>query len=217
MTLKAFPVDRQLTLPFVTHNAARVDDLVAHYNLPLDSTAPNLVRPGFWDQTVVGQRRPLADWARLQLYGVLWAATGIDQMYPADYPRVRTDFEADASFEGKLPQPPVLNESSMAFPVLEAGLRAAGGTPVILVNEPILISGGKNSDIRYNSYYPHWAYDQYRQMLAGKAAEGGWNTLDLWNLVPASEFTNTPFHMTPKGESLLAAQVKLAIQQHVCP
>jgi hypothetical protein len=215
MTLKAFPVDRQLILPFVANNAARVDSLITRYHLPLDPAAPNLVHPGFWDQTVVGQRRPLADWVRLQLYGILWAATGIDQVYPADYQRVRMDFEADALYDGM--QPHVLNESYLAFPLLEAGLRVAGGTPMILVNEPILISNGNNSDIRYNSYYPRWAYDQYRQMLAGKAAAGGWNYLDLWNLVPASEFTNTPFHMTPKGESLLATQVKVAIQQRVCP
>jgi len=215
VTLKAFLVDKQLTLPFVTHNSARVDSLITRFDLPLDPAAPDLVRPGFWDRFLLSQRRPLADLARLQLYGILWAATGTDQVYPADYQHVRMDFEADATFDGM--QPPILDESTLALPLLEASLRMAGETPVILVNEPILISSGKNSDIRYNSYYPHWAYDQYRQMLAEKAAAGGWNYLDVWNLVPASEFTNTPFHMTPQGESLLAAQVKLAIQHHVCP
>ena len=39
--------------------------------------------PTFWDRTLIGARRPLADLLRLQLYGVLWAATGIDQDIPA--------------------------------------------------------------------------------------------------------------------------------------
>lgn len=215
VSLESFPADKQLSAPLVANNPARVDDLIARYRLPLDPASPDLVRPTFWDRTLIGRRRPLADLVRLQLYGVLWAATGLDQAYPAEYDRAQTDFEADYSFHGM--QPPVLDESTLAFPVLEAGLRAAGGTPAILVNEPILISAGKNSDIRYNFYYPRWAYDQYRRMLAERAAAGGWNYLDLWDLVPPAEFTNTPFHLTPKGESLLAAHIQAAIRQKICP
>jgi hypothetical protein len=214
-TLEAFPADKQLTPPLVANNAARVDDLIARYGLPLDPASPDLVRPSFCERTLVGQRRPLADLLRLQLYGLLWSATGVDQFYPASYDRASTDFDTDVSFHGI--QPPTLPESSLAFPLLEAGLRIASGTPVLLVNEPILVSGGENSGIRYNFYSPRWAYDQYRRMLAEKAAAGGWNYLDLWDLVSAGEFTNTPFHMTAKGESLLAAQVQAAIQQQICP
>ena len=37
---------------------------------------------------------------------------------------------------------------------------------MLLVNEPMLISNGANSEIRYNFFYPRWAYDEYRSMLA---------------------------------------------------
>jgi hypothetical protein len=73
-----------------------------------------------------------------------------------------------------------------------------------LVNEPILVSTAKNSAIRYNFFYPRWAYDQYRTLLDEQAKAANWRYLDLWNLVPESEFTNSAIHLTPAGETLLA-------------
>jgi len=80
------------------------------------------------------------------------------------------------------------------------------------VNEPILISRGENSDIRYNFFYPRWAYDDYRQALQAKAIANGWNYLDLWDLVPESEFTNSAIHLTPAGEQLLAERIAWEIE-----
>jgi hypothetical protein len=114
-------------------------------------------------------------------------------------------------------QPPILDESQLVFSILEAGLQAAGQTPVILVNEPILVSTGKNSDLRYNFFYPRWVYDQYRQMMKDKAQANKWNYLDLWNLVPMDQFTNSAIHLTPAGESLLAEQLKQTVLQQACP
>jgi lysophospholipase L1-like esterase len=82
----------------------------------------------------------------------------------------------------------------------------------ILVNEPMLISTGLNSDIRYNFFYPRWAYDKYRQILADHAAERDWHYLDLWDLVPAAEFTNSAIHLTPAGERLLANRIAEVLQ-----
>jgi hypothetical protein len=215
MTLEAFPLDSQLTSPIVANNAARVDTLIARYQLPLNPGDPALVRPNFWDQTLIGQRRSLADLFRLQMYGVLWAATGIDQSYPVDYVHAQTNLVSDVTYHGM--QPPTLVESKLAFSVLQAGLKAAGKTPVLLINEPILVSTGKNSAVRYNFYYPRWAYDQWRQMMSQKAAHQGWNYLDLWNLVPADQFTNSAIHVTPAGETLLAGHVEQTILQQSCP
>ncbi len=215
VSLEAFPADKQLSSPIVANNAARVEDLIARYYLPLDPNDPALVHPDFWDNTFIGQRRALADLFRLQIYGVLWAATGIDQTYPADYQHAQTDFNTDVTFHNM--QPPTLDTSRLAFGVLEAGLRLAGGTPVILINEPILISVGENSDLRYNFLYPRWAYDQWREMMSARAEAGAWNYLDLWNIIPADEFTNSAIHLTPAGESMLAGRVDQIILQKSCP
>ena len=215
MTLEAFPLDSQLTSPIVANNASRVDGLISRYKLPLNPADPALMHPSFWDQTLIGQRRSIADLFRLQMYGVLWSATGIDQSYPVDYAHAQTDLVSDVTYHGM--QPPALDKSKLAFSILEAGLRAAGKTPVLIVNEPILVSSGKNSTLRYNFYYPRWAYDQWRQLMDQKAASQGWDYLDLWNLVPADQFTNSAIHVTPAGEARMAGSVENTILQQSCP
>jgi hypothetical protein len=138
---------------------------------------------------------------------MLWAATGIDQVYPEDYEPAQTDFEAgDDTFHGL-----TTLENALAFDVLKAGMSVA--PKMMLVNEPILVSDGANSDIRYNFFYPRWAYDQYRSLLQGLADENGWKYLDLWDTVPANEFTNSAIHLTPAGEALVAREIAAAIQQ----
>ena len=215
VTLEAFPADKQLSTPLVANNASRVDDLIARFHLLLDPNDLALIHPSIWDQTILTQRRALADLFRLQMYGVMWAATGIDQTYPVDYLHTQTDFTTDVTFHAMQPSEAI--ESHLAFDVLEAGIQAAGKTPVILINEPMLISTGQNSQLRYNFLYPRWAYDQYRQLMTSKAQANGWNYLDLWNLVPADQFTNSAIHMTPMGEAVLTRQVEQTILHQSCP
>lgn len=216
LTLEAFPLDKQLTSPIVSNNAARVDSLIYRYNLPFSPQDPALVRSNYWDKTLIGQRRPIADLLRLQLYGVLWSATGIDQIYPQDYQHAQTDLDTTDSFHNMVP--PTLDQSQLSFDVIDAGLQVAGSTPVWIINEPMLISTGKNSDIRYNFYYPRWAYDQWRQLMDTRAVELGWNYLDLWDLVPADQFTNSAIHMTPEGVAILSErlQQKIFISEPNC-
>jgi hypothetical protein len=76
----------------------------------------------------------------------------------------------------------------------------------------MLISDGANSDIRYNFFYPRWAYDEYRSLLKTHATVSHWKYLDLWDLVPANEFTNSAIHLTPSGVSLLAEKIDALIQ-----
>ena len=204
-TLEAFPNDKQLTSPIVANNAKRVRALITNFQLQLDPNDPVLINPSRWDQTFVGQRRAVADLLRLQIYGALWASTGIDQVYPKNYERAQTDLEADQGFH-KLTS----LQDALAFDVLDAGMTITPRT--LLVNEPMLISHGRNSDIRYNFFYPRWAYDEYRQTLAEHAAAHHWRYLDLWDLVPADQFTNSAIHMTPAGESLLRNEIASAIQ-----
>src|SRR5215216_390077 len=146
-TLEAFPKDKQLTSPIVANNAELVRGLIAKYKLLADPNDQALVKVSKWEQTFVSQRRAVADLFRLQIYGALWASTGIDQVYPKDYERAQTDLEADADFH----ELTSLNDA-LALDVLEAGMSVAPLT--LLVNEPILISHGHNSDIRYNFFYP---------------------------------------------------------------
>lgn len=205
VTLESFPVSNQLAEALVQHNPQAVHELIAAYNLRLEADSAEFVNPTRWDQTLIGERRAVADWFRLQLYGVLWAATGIDQYYPSKYPPPQRDLSAEKRYYGQ--EPPTLNESGLSFDVLQAGVKLAGDVPVLFVNEPIFRSDGQNSDIRYNFFYPRWVYDQYRQAMNAHAQANGWRYLDLWDLVPASEFSNSAIHLTPQGEILVAAQI----------
>ena len=169
-----------------------------------------LSRENSWDRTIIGEQRALADVIRLQIYGVMWAATGVDQTYPTDYEPAQTDLEADEKFHEA--EPPVLDMKSLAINALETGIRIAGDTPVMIVNEPMLISSGQNSDIRYNFFYPRWAYDQYRDMMTELSQKNDWAYVDLWDAIPANEFTNSAIHLTPAGERQLAEKLTPVIK-----
>ena len=204
-TLEAFPIDKQFASPLVANNADRVRELISHYGLSADVNDPALVKPSKWDQTFVSQRRALADLLRLQIYGALWSSTGIDQVYPDNYEPAQVDLEASDEFHGETSV-----QNMLALDVLRAGMSTKA--TMLLVNEPMLISDGLNSEVRYNFFYPRGAYDEYRAVLQELAAANNWNYLDLWDLVPANEFTNSAIHLTPSGESLLANEIAEAIQ-----
>jgi len=205
-TLEAFPKDKQFESPIVANNAERIRDLIFKYELNASTKDPVLNYLSKPEQTFVSQRRAVADLIRLQIYGALWASTGVDQIYPEDYERAQTDLQVSADFHA------ITNLSEeLAIDVLDAGMHAVP-VPTILVNEPMLISNGLNSDVRYNFFYPRWAYDAYRQQIAELATAQNWHYLDLWDLMPASEFTNSAIHLTPSGEMLLANQIAIAIQ-----
>ncbi len=200
-TLDAFPLAKQTSTPLVANNEEKVRELGTNYGLRVEADDPNFEVKSFWGKTFVGDRRAWADLFRLQIYGVMWSATGIDQVYPSDYEKAQTDFEADVSYHD-LTAP--LTEDQLAVNALETGFRVAGETPMLLVNEPMLISAGTNSDIRYNFFYPRWAYDKYREIMFALSERNSWTYVDLWNVIPADEFTNSAIHRTPAGETLLA-------------
>ncbi len=200
-TLDAFPNEKQTSTPLVANNETNIRELATRYQLRVEADDPNFKSKSFWGKTFVADRRTWADLIRLQIYGVMWAATGVDQFYPAEYEKAQTDLEADESYHD-LASP--LNEDALALNALETGYRVVGETPMLLVNEPMLISSGANSDIRYNFFYPRWAYDEYREMMTVLSKQNGWAYVDLWDAVPANEFTNSAIHLTPAGEKLLA-------------
>ncbi len=204
-TLEAFPNTKQLSSPIVQNNPAPLRSLIRTNDLKLNPQDPKFVDHNFWEKTIIGQRRNLADLFRLQLYGVLWAATGIDQYYPETYDPPQTDLETDERFYDLVP--PVLHSEDLAFDVLSAGVKIANGIPVLIINEPVFISRGVNSNIRYNFFYPRWAYDQYRTMLAQFVKSNGWAYLDLWDIIPSGEFTNSAIHMTPSGTASFAGEI----------
>ncbi|MBI3160294.1 MAG: hypothetical protein HYZ26_11915 [Chloroflexi bacterium] len=214
VTLESLPYNKQIFTPLVQYNPARARALIAEYGLAIDPDAPEFADLSFWQRTLIGQRRPLADLLRLQLYGFPWAATSIDQYYPESYtpraddlPPVMAYYDLEVDYSAK----------DVAFDVLAAGVARAGGVPVLIVNEPMFIAAGQNSDFRYNFFYPKWAYDRYRQLLANEAAAHGWLYADLWQAVDNGEYTNSAIHLTPRGEAVLAQELLRLLEPFINP
>lgn len=203
ITLESFPRDKQLFPPLVQNNAETVRRLIADYDLNLDPEDPRLVEASFLENTLIGQRRALADLLRYQLYGFSWAATGIDQ-YWETYTPLSRDYDNDPLRWQDFTTPQPLTEAELAFDVLLAGRAMAGDVPVVLVNEPMFISDGLNSDLRYNFFYPRWAYDAYRALLIDTIQAHDWPLLDTWDSIPPQHFTDSPVHMTSEGTRLFA-------------
>ena len=209
VTLESFPMDKQLFPPLLQNNLDAVRALAARYALPTAVTDTRFVQRDFFARTLLGQRRNLADLLRLQLYAPLWAATGIDQEIPETYVRRMEDLPADSTFAGFTQGQ--LTPQDLAFDVLAAGFEAARPAELLLVNEPMFVSASANSDLRYNFFYPRWAYDEYRIWLAAVARENNWRYFDWWDAVAAAEFTDSAVHMSPAGTGQLANKLAAAI------
>lgn len=153
--------------------------------------------------TLLRQRQLVADWLRLQLVAFPWAATGIDQIYPDVYTPRQEDFDENVRWDGLDPDRGF--DSERLLPDLFRGVMdRMGDIPVLLVNEPIFISQGLNSDLHYNFFYPRWAYDAYRQEMTALTTAEGWDYLDVWDQIDADSFTDSAIHMTPEGTRQLA-------------
>ncbi len=211
VTLNSLPTDRQIEHLLVRSNPAETRALIGRFNLGLNPADPQFDAPGWLDRTIVGERRNLADILRLQILGVPWAATGIDQDYPERYDPITLDLEASDAIRGLTP--PALRDDELRLDVLTAGIRLARerGVPLTVINEPTAISTGRNSDVRYNVFYPRWAYDQYRARLAQSMSRSGADYLDVWDIAPLAEFTNSPVHLNPAGSSRLARRIAEAL------
>jgi hypothetical protein len=208
-------IPRRLS-PFIAANSEEAAKVLNTYKIPYsheDELA--MAKPSFFDKTLVARRSELARAIKLQAVGLLWMVTGQDKRPSKAVPALSPDVDDDPKFRGWAPG--VKLEKKMVFEALQAGHKIAGSVPILIVNEPIFIASGQNSDIRYNDVYPRWAFDQYREIMAGEAQKSQWNYLDLWNAVPDSEFSDTSLHISAQGERQLIQGINPALQEIACP
>jgi hypothetical protein len=209
VTMESLALDNQFEPPLLLANGETVPSIMADNGLDWDFSSMPFAKTTQWDQTLVGQRQQIADWLRLQAYGIVWSSTGIDQIYK-DYTPRSNDYETEVAWHGDLPddvEPP-----DFRFDVLTTPL----SVPLILVNEPMYIGNGANSDLHYNAWSPRWAYDRYRNEFDQLAASNQWLYWDAWDIIPPSEFTDSPVHLTPAGSTMFAQWLSETMQaQHI--
>lgn len=210
ITLEALPRKKQLDSPLLTFNTETVLELLERSGLEIEGASEMLQPPGFWEKTIVGRRRIIADLIRHQIYGLLWTATNVDHHIPASYNQRAEDLSDDITFQGMLPEE--FQPTMMAFEVIRAGMNLSEA-PIVLVNEPIFISEGENSDIRYNFYYPIWAYDRYLSSLEYEVESNAWDLINLWDVLPRKVFTDSAIHYNQEGIELVLT--KLLSSKHL--
>jgi hypothetical protein len=213
VSLDGFTQELQKDRPFLLENYYQVQELNKKYGLSIDIGGPD---GSILTKTIFGQRRELADLVRIQLYGVLWGGTGIDEDYKKKKVTLPiSGYGSDVTFAGQIP--PTLDRNQLLLDVMDAGKLAVGKTPLLIVNEPIFITPNYENELFYNEAYPRWAYDQFRQIMAEESKNRGWDYVDLWNIIPPEEFTDTVFHLTKRGEYLLAKSLLPHIIDKTCP
>lgn len=210
ITLESLLRKEQLETPLMENNHILRNKLVENYGVFFNKVEIEPLNYTFFEQ-----RRRIADWIRLQLYGIMWSATEIDHEISGEFTPAQRDFEPDDSYKDFRRYQ--IESQDLAFDVLFNPSNVVTNVEFIYINEPILISSGENNDIRYNFYYPRWAYDFYREAIQQKAEEMGIEYYDLWNIVPESEFTNSAIHLTKNGEQILATRVYEILENYCSP
>jgi len=203
--------------PFLTANRVRAVQMMDTYDIPIGfRKSLSEQETGFYEKTLVGQRSYLARWLKLQALGLVWSATGDDIHSSVNYVEsVPRDVKKASDYRGLGPGTDL--RGSLLLGAFAAGYDLAGETLVLLVNEPIFVADGMNSESRYNNLYPRWAYQQYRELLSDEVNNLPWSYLDSWDVIPPEYFTDSPLHLSAEGERLFAEQISPALLSMVCP
>jgi len=189
-SMLALAQDSQVS-PFIDANPNYARNLIGTYNLDFDINKIAIQEDTFFDRTLIGRRQ------KLNLLVQYYASTIITAAVKTDDPRVTTDREEIESsnprktndFVGILP--PADLHHYLVFDTLRVANQITNGK-ILFVNEPIYISPDAN-DIAYNSLFPVWAYDQYRQILRELADERNYQFLDEWDIAMISNFQQASF------------------------
>ena len=201
VTMNSLVKNSYLEAPLILNNAEKTNTVIQKYGLNMEL----LTEPAYWDQTFYMQRRNIYDRIHLQILASMWSATEIDQYIPDEYTKASRDLEADDSYQYIKGHFITKDDLDLAF--IEKFIEKNPDTEVVVVNEPILISSGLNSNIRYDLYYPRDTYDEYRNILSTQFDEMEIKYIDLWNIVPEEFFTNSAIHYNVQGVDLVVEKL----------
>ena len=134
ITPRSLFLDIQLDSPILTNNSDEFQQMIIKYALPLEVEGLSESENRFLQRTIIGQRSRIADVVRLNVYGVMWAATRIDEVPPMN------DEDDPEGNGNELSSAHVTGMEADTLRMISAGIAEAGDAPVIVVNEPIALS-----------------------------------------------------------------------------
>lgn len=204
---------------FIAPHWQRYLRLAGRYELASSHFSPPIREPSFWKRTIVGQRKHLKNLVLTQVFGVLWAGTGIDNHTSLEPEPGLPSSDVSDRLDYVERDPDEITDlfDSLLVDVLSATYQVAGDVPVVLVNEPIYVAGGRNHLVRYNEFYPRWVYDEYRQFLFEWSQAQDHKLLDYWNALPPEDFADAYFHRRLSGERHFAEILAVELEKLVCP
>ncbi len=207
ITLQTFMTKQVDEHPLLETNPHELENLNIQYRILTHKSKALSIQEQFQNKNLTIYRT-----LRYQTYVLVQFATGVDQIQN-EYTDMNKSLTSNLEF-GEV-SPPTLDREELNFKLVEIFHEIAGDVPVTIINEPILIlQNVPNSDLRYNTYFPRWIYDQYRDYTKQAASDNQWNYLDYWDAFPAEYFADTPLHLNRQGEKLLALELSGAIQSN---
>ena len=213
ITFQSLSYSNQNALGLLSSHSDETLYLIHHYmlNIPTDFLKPRTR----WDQTLLANRSNIKKLVIIQEDALPWMVTGVDGPLATTW---QSQDNNDIDPKNKyLLHSKTLNSNDLMFDVLRSADDLAHPVQILIVNEPIFIATGKNSQQYYNIMDSRILYDKYRSILSDWAYTNRQPYFDAWNSVPMSEFTNTPFHISANGEKKLASLLSPVILGLSCP
>ncbi len=193
-------------------NAVELPSLARQYNLDTWETQRYADADAWYQRSIFSHGGRYRDW--LILMARSWRNAALDPkrdlsqeyLLPGE-PVTTKPIQPVAEINSTLPGYGTFPNRQWEF--LRAGQHMAdeAGVQLLIVNEPTYIAGGPNTDVNYNSFYERNLYDRFRAALTDFTHQHTMTYLDLWNILPAEDFSNTSLHYTLNGNRLIAQQL----------
>jgi hypothetical protein len=193
-------------------NTAELPALAQQYNLDTWDTRRYAEADAWYQRSIWTHGGRLRDWlvliARTLRNALVQPGKDLTQDYLYPGPSVTTQpVRPIAEINNTLPGYDSM--PNRQWELLRAGQQIAreANVPLLIVNEPMYVGGGPNSDVNYNSFYERALYDRFRAALAGFTLQHDMAYLDLWNLLPPENFSNTSLHYNLDGNRAVAQAI----------
>jgi hypothetical protein len=212
------PLPQEPEAHLITHlNAAELPALARAYNLTTWETQRYADADAWYQQSIWTHGGRLREWlvllARTIRSTLIQPGKDLtdDYLFPGP-PVTSQPIRSIAEINSSLPGYDVM--PNRQWDLLRAGQQMAreASVPLLIVNEPIYVGGGANSDVNYNSFYERALYDRFRAALTDFVAQHDLHYLDLWNVQPPENFSNTSLHYNAEGNRLVADEIMQGLQ-----
>lgn len=214
-SMLAFTQDRQV-VPFIEANPEYAKKIVDVYKLKTDISTLPMLPESILKNTILEKRLDFHLLVNLYASRVITDAIGTDDARTANEREILLKDTPKKTLDFKGIQPTDDLAANLALDTLTAATLITDGK-IIYINEPIFVRQPTGDETAYNSAFPVWAYDKYRELVQTMVDKGKWNYADYWNLLPSEDsYSTSLFHLRPVAEQTLALLVGQDLVNYSC-